>query len=84
MEILPTQDNLADLVTRGISLNSLVDSHLWKFGPPWLSEESQWPKWEHSEMLHLQTTDVVLEDSQRNDEATQDTGIGQIILSKLL
>ena len=86
-----TQDNPADLVTRGISLNSLIDSHLWKFGPPWLLEESQWPKWEHSEILHLQTTDVALEDSQRSDEASQHTGIGQIIdierysdLSKLL
>ena len=46
----PTQDNPADLVTRGISLNYLIDFHLWKFGPPWLSEESHWPKWEHSEM----------------------------------
>ena len=72
----PTQDNPADLVTGGISLSSLIDCHLWKFGPPWLSEELQWPKWEHSEILHLQTTDVVLEDLQRSDEASQDTGIG--------
>ena len=42
-------------------------------------------------MLHLQTTDAVLEDSQRSHEASHHTGIGRIIdierysdLSKLL
>ena len=87
----PTQDNPADLVTRGISLDSLIDFHLWKYGPPWLLEESQWPKWEHSEILHLQTTDVS-EDPPRSAEASlHHIGIGRIIhithysdLSKLL
>ena len=88
----PTQDNPADLVTRGISLDYLTDSRLWKYGPSWLSAESQWPKWEHSEILHLQTTVDISEDLPNRDEPSlHHTGIGQIIdiqhysnLSKLL
>ena len=76
----PTQDNPADLVTRGISLDYLTDSRLWKHGPSWLSTESQWPKWEHSEILHLQTTVDISEDLPNRDEASlYHTGIGQII-----
>ena len=72
---------------------SLIDSHLWKFRPPCLSNESQWPKWKHSNWdVTSANYCVVLEDSQRSDEASlHHTGIDQIIdiehysdLSKLL
>ena len=52
----PTQDNLADLVTRGVSVETLKDSRLWQYGPTWLTEESQWPRWKGSEILHLQAS----------------------------
>jgi len=43
----------AGLVTRGVSVQTLQESQLW---PTWLTEESQWPRWECSEILHLQTS----------------------------
>ena len=72
---------------------SLIDSHLLKFRPPCLSNESQWPKWKHSNWdVTSANYCVVLEYSQRSDEASlHHTGIDQIIdiehysdLSKLL
>ena len=37
---VPTEDNPADLGSRG---GDAVNSHLWKHGPDWLSEPSNWP-----------------------------------------
>ncbi len=34
-----TSDNPADLLTRGITVASLIDSQLWLHGPPWLSTD---------------------------------------------
>ena len=65
-ELLPNVP-WADLVTRGISYDCLIDSSLWKHGPPWLSDDSQWPKWEHLDTLHLLTT-VDASDNQPNRE----------------
>ena len=63
----PTQDNPGDLVTRGISLDSLKDSRLWQYGPTWLTCKSQWPKWEHSETLHLQAEEEPVEEPRKVD-----------------
>ena len=62
-----TQDNLGDLVTRGISFDSLKDSRLWQYGPTWLTCKSQWPKWEHSETLHLQAEEGPVEEPRKVD-----------------
>lgn len=41
----PTQDNAADVLSRGQLPAEFVENHLWKIGPKWLQEtESQWPK----------------------------------------
>lgn len=37
---VPTEDNLADLGSRG---GDAVNSHLWKHSPDWLSAPSNWP-----------------------------------------
>lgn len=37
----PTNDNPADLLTRGINAEQLHTSSLWKHGPPWMPSESQ-------------------------------------------
>ena len=34
----PTQDNPADMVTRGITYNSLEQSALWRHGSPWIHD----------------------------------------------
>ena len=65
----PTQDNPGDLVTRGISLDSLRDSQLWQYEPTWLTCKSHWPKWEHSETLHLQAEEEPVEEPRKVDSA---------------
>ncbi|XP_065917547.1 uncharacterized protein [Dysidea avara] len=57
----PTNDNPADLLTRGLSAAQLNSSCLWQQGPPWLTDETRWPAWNHSEILHLQVDDDVME-----------------------
>ena len=39
----PTQDNPADLLTRGITSSQLKSSTLWKQGPQWLPSKDNWP-----------------------------------------
>lgn len=38
-----TDDNPADLASRGCSAEQLIQSKLWKQGPDWLSKADQWP-----------------------------------------
>ncbi|XP_045213485.2 uncharacterized protein LOC123564176 [Mercenaria mercenaria] len=40
----PTQNNPADLLIRGISASQYQDNKLWFTGPPWLTDEINWPK----------------------------------------
>jgi len=41
---IPSQDNPADLITRGIFAQSLESSTLWWKGPQWLTQNSShWP-----------------------------------------
>ena len=42
---LPTLDNLADMISRGLSPRDILDNDLWTQGPQWLIEDSDsWPK----------------------------------------
>ena len=50
----PTQDNPADLLTRGITSSQLKLSTLWKHGPQWLPSENSWPTWSFSPTIELQ------------------------------
>jgi len=58
-----TDDNPADLLTRGLSTPQLSMSQLWQHGPQWLTDETQQPEWNHSEILHLQVEDSATEES---------------------
>ncbi|XP_039310346.1 uncharacterized protein LOC120358842 [Solenopsis invicta] len=41
---IPSSENPADLLSRGVSPRTLTDSNLWWHGPTWLAEsEDQWP-----------------------------------------
>ena len=53
----PSADNPADLLTRGVSTQQLLSSELWLTGPHWLSNESNWPTWVPTNILHLQTAE---------------------------
>ena len=53
----PTDDNPADLLTRGITADKLVESKLWLTGPGWLSMSyDQWPVVSSCQMV---TSDLV-------------------------
>ena len=51
----PTDDNPADLLTRGVNAQILKSSSLWNHGPTWITTDSQctWPTWQPSSSLHL-------------------------------
>ena len=74
-----TGDNPADLLTRGTNCKVFTNS-LWIQGPSWLTEESKWPKWSRTKILHLQieaTADSG--ESDLTEETTQSTGIHNVI-----
>jgi len=54
----PTQDNPADLLTRGISSSQLRSSILWKQGPEWLPSKDSWPTWNFSSNIEMQALAV--------------------------
>eukprot|EP00794_Sanderia_malayensis_P019755 gene19755-biopygen16404 len=41
----PSQENPANLVSRGCSSNTLQTSSLWSNGPSWIPIDSLWPRW---------------------------------------
>ena len=43
-QYVPTQENPADLLTRGISIKQFKGSNIWIHGPSWLCYPYQWPK----------------------------------------
>ena len=46
---VPSSSNPADIPTRGMIAQELIDSDLWWYGPPWLSQPPEvWPKYETS------------------------------------
>ena len=54
----PTACNPADLLTRGLPAEQLVNSTLWKHGPRWLSFPTEWPTWSPSEAFLVQANSV--------------------------
>jgi len=54
----PTQDNPADLLTRGISSSQLMSSTLWRQGPQWLPSKDSWPTWIFSSNIEMQALAV--------------------------
>ena len=49
----PTDQNPADLLTRGITSSQLQSSSLWTNGPTWLLHESEWPLWNPKRTINL-------------------------------
>jgi len=69
------------MVTRGIPYKSLEQSTLWRHGPSWITDEAQWPKWNHTEILTMQISAEDKEQTQEPDTPSVQTtsGIHQII-----
>lgn len=57
---VPTEDNPADRGSRG---GNSVDSHLWKQGPTWLSDPSNWPPY-----IILETTAETMAEAKVNQK----------------
>ncbi|XP_065883974.1 uncharacterized protein [Dysidea avara] len=76
----PTTDNPADLLTRGISFQSLssTDSLWWK-GPPWLTTPNAWPTWQMEPAIQLHAAAAIAEEFVPQRPTNQDTGLHQII-----
>ena len=53
----PTTDNSSDRLTRGITAHT----SLWKHGPTWLPNQSQWPSWPTTEVLPLSATEMSID-----------------------
>ena len=78
-----TNDNPADLLTRGITYDQLQSSLMWLSGPPWLPSESLWPEWKPTDNLQLQVSLVEAEEAAQpatpSSAAMEDTGLHRII-----
>ena len=75
----PTEDNPADLLTRGITAKSLQSSTLWKNGPPWICMQVEWPMWMPSLTTPLLTATAIAEDSIPSKPAACQVGLHHII-----
>ncbi|VDI56579.1 Hypothetical predicted protein [Mytilus galloprovincialis] len=60
----PTNDNPADLLTRGISASQLADAKLWYNGPEWINCSTSWPQWTPNTCILL--TNIDQEESVTN------------------
>ena len=58
----PTADNPADMITRGTIVQKLATSSLWNKGPPWLTNDKNWPQWSPSTSCHLHVAAVTSEE----------------------
>ena len=51
LRYVTTTQNPADLATRGVSAEALIDNQLWWHGPSWLSDdETKWPSWDFQQI----------------------------------
>lgn len=76
----PTTENPSDLLTRGITAHQLKTSSLWKHGPTWLPNGSQWPSWPTTEVLHLSATETSTDGSTANGTVpVQQQGLHRLI-----
>ena len=76
----PTNDNAADLLTRGITATQLTSSQLWLKGPTWLPSECDWPSWSPTSVHHIHTTEEVEPTTSNTEQPTiPQPGLHQII-----
>ena len=77
-----TNDNPADLLTRGITYDQLQSFLMWLNGPPWLLSENQWPERKPTEALQLQVSLVETEEATQpvqNTTAVENVGLHCIL-----
>ena len=75
----PTDDNPADLLTRGLTSCQLKSSTLWLFGPSWLTKESTWPMWQSSSTIELHAAVITAEEFSPSHPLTEPLGVHRVI-----
>ncbi|CAG2215236.1 unnamed protein product [Mytilus edulis] len=75
----PTNDNPADLLTRGISASQLADAKLWYNGPEWINCSTSWPQWTPNTCILLTNIDQEEENVTNTIEVNNTHGIHCIL-----
>lgn len=65
----PTNDNPADLLTRGLTADKFMQNRLWMRGPEWLTRETEWPVTEYARA----TVNTILDQETTIEEPTTST-----------
>ena len=74
-----TNDNPADLLTRGLTFDQFKSSLLWVHGPTWLPDQQNWPVWQHSSISHLHAVATVSDTFTPSEPTPLSTGLRYII-----
>ena len=77
----PTQDNPADLLTRGITSSQLKSSTLWKQGAQWLPSMDSWPTLSFSHTIEMEA--LAITTTSFAPSATQQTS-GTIHINNII
>jgi len=77
--LLPTEENPADLLTRGITATSLKSLTLWSNGPLLLCKKAEWPTWTASPTTPLLAAAAITEDFVPANSAPHQAGPHNII-----
>ncbi|XP_060561126.1 uncharacterized protein LOC132720909 [Ruditapes philippinarum] len=73
----PTDQNPADLLTRGLSAKEYQKSSLWNNGPEWLPDINSWPSWQPNDNAILLTT-TENEEDDLNHERNRDRRVSRL------
>ena len=70
-------------ITRGTSTCQLISSSLWSKGPPWLTNDKNWPQWTPSTTFHLHvvamTSDEFITSAAKSFPASATINLHKII-----
>ena len=73
----PTDDNPADLLTRGISAQAYLGNQIWDAGPAWLPNREKCPNWEFSQST------LQMSPEYADDKPTQTTTVSSLQCSEV-
>ena len=76
----PTNNNPADLLTRGIDFKFLNSpTSLWWKGPTWLTTPDAWPRWIPEPSVHMLAAAATAEEFVPQPTTTEGVGLHQVI-----
>ena len=76
----PNLENPADLLTRGVTADTLLSSSLWQNGPTWLTTPDRWPSFDQLPLPPLLVAAAVATEFVPADPATPTVGLHCVIL----